>query len=116
MNESTTAGANTAPAGSEMVFCRACGRQIHMSATACPGCGARQVPAGESERQILVAFLLCFFIGYLGAHRFYVGKIGTGLLMLITAGGLGIWWLIDLIMILAGSFRDIDGRALRRWP
>ncbi len=116
MNENTTPGGTTTPPGNEMVFCRACGRQIHVTAQACPGCGARQIAAGESERQILVAFLLCFFLGYLGAHRYYVGKIGTGLLMLVTAGGFGIWWLIDLIMILAGSFRDIDGKTLRQWP
>lgn len=100
---------------SQMVHCRACGREIHVSAQACPGCGARQIGAGESERLILPAFLLCFFLGYMGAHRYYAGKIGTGLLMLVTAGGLGIWWLIDLIVILSGSFRDIDGRTLKRW-
>ena len=115
MNENTDNAAGASAAGNQMVFCRACGRQIHVSATSCPGCGARQLAAGESERLILPAFVLCFFLGYMGAHRYYAGKIGTGLLMLFTAGGLGIWWLIDLIMILAGSFRDIDGKTLKRW-
>jgi len=50
-----------------------------------------------------------------GAHRFYVGKTGTGLLMILTAGGLGIWYLVDVIMIAAGGFRDAEGRLVTRW-
>ncbi|MCH9816589.1 MAG: TM2 domain-containing protein [Actinomycetia bacterium] len=63
----------------------------------------------------LAATLLCFFLGYFGVHRFYVGKIGTGVLMIITLGGLGIWVLIDLILILVGVFRDKQGRKLYNW-
>lgn len=66
-----------------------------------------------SSRNLLAATLLCFFLGGLGVHRFYVGKIGTGVLMLLTAGGLGIWWLIDFIMLLCQGFKDIDGYTLR---
>ena len=62
----------------------------------------------------IVALLLCFFVGVLGVHRFYVGKIGTGILMLITFGGFGIWTLIDFIMIAVGSFKDKQGQALAR--
>ena len=53
---------------------------------------------------------------YLGnwLHRFYVGKIGTGILMLLTLGGLGIWTIIDFVMIVVGSFRDKQGRPLQR--
>ncbi|MAE46316.1 MAG: hypothetical protein CMJ86_05420 [Planctomycetes bacterium] len=68
-----------------------------------------------SGKSRLVALLLCFLVGYLGVHRFYVGKIGTGVLMIFTIGGLGIWYLIDLIMIALGSFRDADGRAVFVW-
>ncbi|MDP4508053.1 TM2 domain-containing protein [Nonomuraea sp. NBC_00507] len=62
----------------------------------------------------LVAVLLCFFLGALGVHRFYVGKIGTGILQLITLGGLGVWVLIDFIMILIGKFTDKQGQPLAK--
>mgnify|MGYP003972362083 CR=1 FL=1 len=68
-----------------------------------------------SPKSRLAAGLLCFFLGWLGVHRFYVGKIGTAILMVLTVGGFGIWATIDLIIILVGSFRDAEGRLLRRW-
>jgi TM2 domain-containing membrane protein YozV len=52
------------------------------------------------------------FLGFLGVHRFYVGKVGTGILMLITLGGVGIWALIDFIMILSNNFKDNNGFVL----
>jgi hypothetical protein len=70
-------------------------------------------PVSPSSR--LAATLLCFFLGVFGVHRFYVGKIGTGLLQLFTFGGLGIWALIDLIMVIVGAFRDKQGRLLLNW-
>ena len=60
----------------------------------------------------VTAALLCFFLGAIGVHRFYVGKVGTGILQLLTLGGLGIWALIDFIVILVGKFSDKQGRAL----
>ncbi len=63
----------------------------------------------KSEKNFVTMLLLCFFIGFLGVHRFYVGKIGTGILQLITLGGLGIWVLIDFIMIAMGKFTDKSG-------
>jgi TM2 domain-containing membrane protein YozV len=68
-----------------------------------------------SNRSRLVALLLCIFLGPFGAHRFYVGKIGTGVLMLLTIGGLGIWALIDHILIATGTLRDKEGRRVYRW-
>ena len=69
----------------------------------------------NSDKSRLVALLLCFFLGGLGVHRFYVGKIGTGVLQLLTLGGLGIWALIDLIFIICGGFKDKDGKAVTEW-
>ena len=68
-----------------------------------------------SDKSRLVTVLLCGFLGTFGVHRFYVGKIGTGLLMLVTLGGFGIWYLIDLIMVAVGAFRDEEGRLVREW-
>ena len=60
----------------------------------------------------LTLFLLTFFVGVLGVHRFYVGKIGTGFLMLLTLGGLGVWFLVDLILVVTGQFTNKDGQKI----
>lgn len=103
------------------MFCHHCGSQIEDKAFVCIHCGVR-VPSAQDpiERVLypaeghswLVALLLCVFVGPLGIHRFYVGKIATGILLLCTGGGLGVIWLIDLIRILLGGFTDKDGRRL----
>ena len=62
----------------------------------------------------LALFLLTFFVGFLGVHRFYVGKIGTGVLMLITLGGLGVWFLVDLLLVVTGQFTNKDGQKIPR--
>ena len=59
------------------------------------------------------AFFLCLFLGGFGFHRFYVGKVGTGILWLLTIGLFGIGWLMDLLMILFGTFRDKAGYPLQ---
>lgn len=66
-----------------------------------------------SPKNWLVTVLLSFFLGYLGVHRFYAGKIGTGVLMLVTCGGVGVWALIDFIMVLLGRFQDSDGLPIK---
>ena len=69
--------------------------------------------SGRSEKGFVPTLLLALFLGGLGAHRFFVGKIGTGILQLLTLGGLGIWALIDIIMIIVGSFRDKQGLPVK---
>ena len=66
----------------------------------------------KSEKSNVTALLLCFFLGAIGAHRFYVGKIGTGVLQLLTLGGLGFWALIDFIIIALQKFTDKEGNPL----
>lgn len=65
-----------------------------------------------SPKSGLGAFLLCMFLGTMGIHRFAVGKIGTGILMLLTFGGLGFWMAYDLIAIACGQFTDSENRYL----
>ena len=104
-----------------MMFCRNCAAQIPREAYLCVHCGVRVAgpldpiesalfPAGG--RSWLVTLLLALFLPLTGFHRFYTGQVVSGLLQLLTAGGFGIWWLIDVIRIAVGSFRDADGRLL----
>jgi len=67
----------------------------------------------RSDKSFVVTLILCILIGGLGVHRFYVGKIGTGILMLLTLGGLGLWTLIDIIMIAVGNFKDSEGLPIK---
>jgi len=108
---------------SEHKYCEHCGELIHREAVVCPKCGRALGPLreklegkeGASEKSRLVAILLCWFLGVFGIHRFYVGKIGTGILWLLTFGLVGIGSLVDLILIAAGTFRDKGGKKLLLW-
>lgn len=62
-----------------------------------------------SQKSGLACLLFLLLLGPWGFHRFYVGKVGTGFLFLVTFGGLGLWWLIDLILLCAGGFTDFYG-------
>ena len=73
------------------------------------------LPTGPSERSRGLALALAAVLGPFGAHRFYVGKTGTGVLMLCTLGGAGLWYLYDLILVAGGSFREADGRLVSKW-
>lgn len=68
-----------------------------------------------SARKRSVAAILAFFFGVFGAHRFYAGKTGTGLVQVFTIGGLVIWCFIDFLIILFGEFTDADGKRIRKW-
>jgi TM2 domain-containing membrane protein YozV len=87
-------------------------------AVVCPKCGVMQSTSGMesmSDKRILPAFILCFVLGIFGAHRFYVGKTMSGILQLLTLGGLGLWTLYDMIMIVIGNFTDADGNRITEW-
>jgi TM2 domain-containing membrane protein YozV len=71
--------------------------------------------SGPSEKSRGVALVLAAVLGPFGAHRFYVGKTGTGVLMLCTLGGVGLWYLYDVIMVAGGSFRDAKGKLVSVW-
>ena len=68
----------------------------------------------KSSRDFVPTLLICFFLGCLGGHSFYVGKTTTGIIQLLTLGGLGIWALYDLVMIITGKFTDAEGRVIQK--
>jgi hypothetical protein len=103
-------------------FCPKCGHELLAVGDYCSQCGL-PIPPDErlydepdaSARSRLVALLLCIFLGYFGVHRFYVGKIATGVIWLATGGLFGIGYIVDIIMIAFGNFSDIDGNRLMFW-
>jgi RNA polymerase subunit RPABC4/transcription elongation factor Spt4 len=122
------------------MFCRSCGKEVKQDAQICISCGVRPLSGksfcpdcaaetrpdavicvkcgskltAEGERDWLVALLLSAFLGGLGIDRFYLGYIGLGVLKLITAGGCGIWWLVDLILIATNNLNDANGNPLAK--
>jgi len=92
-------------------FCQNCGAETDKNAIVCTKCGVKLATPLEGK-DWLTTLLLCIFLGWLGIHRFYVGKTGTGILMLLTCGGCGIWTIIDIITIATGSFTDKHGNPL----
>ncbi|MDA3879335.1 MAG: TM2 domain-containing protein [Prolixibacteraceae bacterium] len=97
-------------------YCFNCGATIESRAVVCPQCGVSQPDAIRNRtlnQHWLATLLLCIFTGVWGIHRFYLGRVGTGILMLITLGGLGIWVIIDLILIVLGQIRDKNGQYVK---
>jgi TM2 domain-containing membrane protein YozV len=68
----------------------------------------------SNRRSFIVALLLSIFVGGLGVDRFYLGYIGLGIVKLLTAGGCGVWSIIDIILIATGKLKDADGNQLDR--
>ena len=104
-------------------FCLSCGGAIKEESEICPKCGVsiieqsargKDYPEGYKPKRWVTALLSCLFLGVIGVHRFYVGKIGTGVLQVLTVGGLGVWTVIDLISILLGKFTDKNGYLLEK--
>lgn len=124
--DENTISANTAQQNTK--FCKHCGKQISAAAVICPHCGCQVEELKHTEQPNIVinntntntnkntninspvvalrpknkwvAFLLCLFLGMFGAHKFYEGKIGMGIVYLFTGGLFGIGWLIDCIALL----------------
>ena len=95
-----------------MQYCNHCGATSDTQAKFCSSCG-KSSEAGISEKSFVTTLILAVILGGLGVHRFYVGKIGTGILMFLTLGGLGIWSLIDLIVIALQKFKDSKGLLIK---
>ena len=98
-----------------LIYCKECGHQISDQAVSCPNCGysyRSEASSCGTNDEWLITLLLCFFLGTLGIHSFYVGKNAVGVVQLITLGGCGIWALIDFIMIVCGSYRDAEGKLI----
>lgn len=105
-----------------MNYCPNCGSPVEPDSTFCPKCGKSLQTqavnydcqtAKEKEDRWLIALVLCIVLGGLGIHRFYTGNTTTGILMLLTLGGCGVWALIDLIMIACNSYVDGNGQHLK---
>jgi TM2 domain-containing membrane protein YozV len=71
--------------------------------------------AEVSDKSRGVALVLAALLGPFGAHRFYTGRIKSGVIMAVTLGGAGIWYLYDVIVIVGGGFRDAEGRLVSQW-
>jgi len=68
----------------------------------------------EGGAQWLAALLLSVFLGQLGIDRFYLGYVGLGILKMLSVGGLGVWWLVDIILIATNRLKDAQGKQLVR--
>ena len=83
------------------------------------GAGAGAGVSGDVSEKSLTAVTILAAVGLVfgiaGLHRFYLGKIGTGILMLITFGGLYIWTIIDLIIGVSGGMKDKEGKPIKKW-
>jgi uncharacterized OB-fold protein len=93
-------------------FCQICGTELPPLATACTKCGTPQM--AYSNKSWIAALIFSVLLGCLGVDRFYLGYVGLGIVKLITFGGVGIWWLIDLVLIALNRVPDSHGLPLRQ--
>ncbi len=80
-----------------------------------PGFGPR-APITYSDKTLSTAFIISYFLGFLGVDRFYLGQVGLGVLKLVTCGGVGLWYFIDLVLLALGSVKDGQGLPLKPPP
>ena len=71
--------------------------------------------ADTSKHSRAIALILVLLLGIAGGHRFYVGRTATAFAMLFTIGGLGIWWLIDIVIVASGQLQDSEGKRVSEW-
>ena len=92
------------------IHCRECTKRISDTAISCPFCGARQRGRCIEAIQLnwTVTLVISILFGWLGIDRFMMGQIGLGILKLITGGGFGIWWVIDIILIATKKVPNIE--------
>jgi len=107
-------------------FCTRCGQRVRGASRYCQNCGAETLPQAEicvkcgarlgvpGDKEWVVALILSIVVGALGVDRFYLGYVGLGILKLLTGGGCGIWYIIDIILIAMNRLPDAEGRPLRR--
>ena len=109
-----------------MNYCPHCGAPVQPDSSFCPNCGKplqsqpeygrtynESQTAKENDDRWLITLVLCIVLGSFGVHRFYTGNTATGIIMLLTLGGCGIWTLIDIIMIACNTYVDGNGRHLK---
>ena len=93
-------------------YCQSCGQETVPGAEICVKCGVRLGHGGEKDW--MVALILSILLGTFGVDRFYLGYVGLGILKLVTLGGCGIWWLVDVILIAMNKLPDALGNPLRQ--